>query len=250
MQKKDPLSILRIAIGFLLVCIQTVIFTPLFLIILPSRHYRIRLGNLYGKIVAPLIFLILGVRFNIKNKERLNQSYPAIYLSNHSSQLDPLIAIKFAPFGACGIAKKEIASIPFFGWSYLMSGHLLIDRSDRKKAIASLKELNLAIKKMNLGVWIWPEGTRSRDGRLLTFKKGFAHIAIQTGLPIVPIVIADAHKRWPSKSMKINAGEVHMQILEPISTENWTTENLSQHIEDIRNIFLEHLPKEQRPIED
>ena len=66
----------------------------------------------------------------------------------------------------------------------------------------------------------------------------------------MPIVIADAHKRWPSKSMKINSGEVHMQILEPISTENWTQENLSQHIEDIRNIFIEHLPEEQRPIED
>lgn len=250
MQKKDPTGVLRISLGFLLVCINSLIFMPLFLIMLPSRHYRVRLGNLYGKTVAPFVFFTLGIRLNIKNKESLNQAYPAIYLSNHSSQLDPVIAINLAPFGACGVAKKEIASVPFFGWSYLMAGHLLIDRSNREKAISSLKELNQAIKRMNLGVWIWPEGTRSRNGRLLAFKKGFAHIAIQTRLPIVPIVITDAHKRWPSKSMTIDTGDVHIQILEPISTEGWTQENLAQHIEDVRNIFIQHLPEEQRPIED
>lgn len=248
MAKTNPISVIRIAIGFFFIITQSILFTPLFLIMLPSRHYRIRLGNLYGKTVAPFVFFALGVRLKINNEERLSQLYPAIYLSNHSSQIDPVIAIKLTPFGGCGVAKKEIASIPFFGWSYRMSGHLLIDRGDREKAIASLEDLNQAVQSMNLGVWIWPEGTRSKDGRLLRFKKGFAHIALATKLPIVPLIVKGAHKRWPSRSFRINPGSIEIDVLEAISTKDWNIETLDKHIEEIRNIYLQHLPEDQLPL--
>jgi len=248
MSKTDPISFLRIAIGFFFIIVQSILMTPLFLLFLPSRHYRIRIGNLYGKTVTPFIFFALGVRLEIKHKDRLNGQYPAIYLSNHSSQIDPLIAIKLAPFGGCGVAKKEVASVPFFGWSYRLSGHLLLDRSNREKAIASMAELSQDVKKYNLGVWIWPEGTRSKTGRLIPFKKGFVHMAIATGLPIVPIIVKQAHKRWPSKSFKIDPGVIEIDVLEAISTKDWRPETVEQHVEQVRNIYLEQLPEEQRPL--
>lgn len=247
MPKTDPISIFRIALGFSCIAIQSLIMTPLFILFLPSRYHRIRLGNLYGKTVVPFILIALGTRFRIKNKEKLDGQFPAIYLSNHSSQIDPLIAIKLAPFGACGVAKKEIASVPFFGWTYRLSGHLLLDRSNRESAIASMAKLNEAIKQFRLGVWIWPEGTRSRDGRLLPFKKGFAHMALATGLPVVPIVVTQAQNRWPSKSLKINPGDVHIEVLDAIPTTDWTEENIEEHVQKVWEIYVQHLPEDQKP---
>ena len=249
MPKTSALSFLRILLGFLLIIIQSLIFIPIFILFLPSRYILIRIGNFYGRTVSPIILWILGSRFEFEHRERINASYPAIYLSNHSSQLDPLIAIWLGYYGVCGVSKKEIVSIPFFGWAYWLSGHLLIDRSNKESAIASISELQKDVKRLNLGVWIWPEGTRSIDGRLMKFKKGFAHIAIGTRLPIVPIVVKHGHKRWPSKTLFLDPGVVEVEVLEAIDTSSWSLENLDEHIKHVEDLYNEHLPEEQKRLE-
>ena len=74
------------------------------------------------------------------------------------------------------------------------------------------------IKKYNLSLWIWPEGTRSVTGRMLPLKKGFAHLAIASGLPIVPIVVRNGHKRWPAKTYNLYPGEYEIEILPKVDT--------------------------------
>ena len=224
------------------------IYIPLMVLFLPSRYIRIRMGNLYGKIVGPTVLRAIGMKGTVINRERINANYPAIYLSNHTSQLDPLIAIWICPFGGCGVAKKEIANIPFFGWVYRLAGHLLIDRSSPEKAISSMKELCRLVKQLNLGVWIWPEGTRSLDGRLLKLKKGFAHMAIETKLPIVPIVVREAQHRWPSKTMLLYPGDYEIEVLPRVETSGWSVDTLDQHIAEIELIYNENLPPEQQSL--
>jgi len=168
----------RIAASFVLVSSGAVVYLSLSLLLLPWRPLRIRIGNVYGKTVAPPVAWILGVRTRVRHRERLAESRPAIYVTNHTSTLDVLIAMWLCPVGGCGIAKKEIARIPFFGWAYWLSGHLLIDRGDREGAIAALAATAEFVRRHRLSIWIWPEGTRSRNGRLLPFRKGFAHLAI------------------------------------------------------------------------
>ena len=156
---------------------------------------------------------------------------------NHASALDIFVGMALCPYGGCGVGKKEIVKIPFFGQVYWLSGHLLIDRSNRKKAIESMNSLSKQVKNNNLSIWIWPEGTRSEDGKLLPFKKGFAHLALATNLPIVPVILHDAHKRWPAKSMNFYPGECQVDILDPIKTDSWKRESIDEHVEQVRGVM-------------
>ena len=93
------------------------------------------------------------------------------------------------------------------------------------------------VKNNNLSIWIWPEGTRSDDGKLLPFKKGFVHLALATNLPIVPVILHDAHKRWPAKSMNFYPGECRVDILDPIKTDSWKRESIDEHVEQVRGVM-------------
>jgi putative phosphoserine phosphatase/1-acylglycerol-3-phosphate O-acyltransferase len=209
----------RIAASFVLVSSGAVVYLLLSLLLLPWRPLRIRIGNVYGKAVGPSVARILGVRTRVRHRERLAASSPAIYITNHTSTLDVLIAMWLCPVGGCGIAKKEIARIPFFGWAYWLSGHLLIDRSDRE------------------------------GGRLLSFRKGFAHLAIATGLPVVPLVLHGAHQRLPDRSFTLIPGEFEVEVLEPIDTRSWKRETVDEHVEQVHAIVGRALRPAQRLFE-
>ena len=92
-------SWIKLALGFSALSIFSTLYMPLFIPFLPSRKIRIQLGNVYGKIISPIVLTILGTKLKLLGKENLHSTYPAIYLSNHSSQLDPLVAIQIAPIG-------------------------------------------------------------------------------------------------------------------------------------------------------
>lgn len=239
----------RIATSFVLVSSGAIVYFAVSLLLLPWRPLRIRIGNVYGKIFGRSVSRILGVRTRVQHRERLGESRPAIYVTNHTSALDVLVAMWLCPMGGCGIAKKEIARIPFFGWAYRLSGHLLIDRGDRDGAIAALASTAEFVRSCRLSVWIWPEGTRSRDGRLLAFRKGFVHLAIATGLPVVPVVLHGAHERVPDRSFTLVPGELEVEVLEPIDTRSWKRETVDEHVEQVHAIVGRALRPAQRTFE-
>ena len=252
-QEAQPLGFagtwVRIAASFVVVSSSAVVYLLLSLLLLPWRPLRIRFGNVSGKTVAPSVVRLLGVRTRVQHRGRLGESRPAIYVTNHTSVLDVLIAMWLCPLGGCGIAKKEIARIPFFGWAYWLSGHLLIDRGDREGAIAALADTAEVVRRHRLSIWIWPEGTRSRDGRLLSFRKGFVHLAIATGLPVVPLVLHSAHQRVPDRSFTLIPGELEVEVLEPIDTRSWKRETVDEHAEQVHAIVGRALRPAQRPFE-
>ena len=240
---------MRIVASFVLLSSGAVVYLLLSLLLLPWRPLRIRIGNIYGKLVMPSVIRILGTKARVQHRERVGASSPAIYITNHTSLLDVLIAMWLCPLGGCGIAKKEIARIPFFGWAYWLSGHLLIDRGDREGAIAALEATAEVVRRHRLSIWIWPEGTRSRDGRLLSFRKGFAHLAIATGLPVVPVVLHGAHLRLPDRSFRLMPGALEVEVMEPIDTRSWKRETLDEHVEQVHEIVRRALRPAQRPFE-
>jgi 1-acyl-sn-glycerol-3-phosphate acyltransferase len=127
-----------------------------------------------------------------------------------------------------------------------LSGHLLIDRGDRQGAIAALAATAEFVHRNRLSIWIWPEGTRSRDGRLLSFRKGFVHLALATGLPVVPVVLHGAHERVPGRSFTLIPGELEVDVLEPIDTRGWKPETVDDHVEQVHSIVNRALRPSQR----
>jgi 1-acyl-sn-glycerol-3-phosphate acyltransferase len=239
-------TFLRLGTGFVVLVGCAVVLMAILVVLTPWRVARIRAGNVYGHIVGRSL-IWLGKWQPIKNGvERCDSKKPALYVSNHTSTLDIFSGMWTCPIGGCAVAKKEIARIPGFGQAYWLSGHLLIDRSDRERAIAGMEETARLVQESGLSVWMWPEGTRSPDGRMRPFKKGFVHMALATGLPIRPVVVHDAHKCWPARTMKIFPGPLVIDVLPDIDTSHWTTETLEEHVAEVHAVLEAALAPHQR----
>jgi 1-acyl-sn-glycerol-3-phosphate acyltransferase len=235
-------SWLRILVGVVFIAGVLLAFLPALILAIPSRRYRIYLGNYSGKIIGRTILWLAGAQ---PSSDRI-QTFPAIYISNHTSLLDIFLGIWLAPVGTCGVAKKQVVWYPFFGQLYWLAGHLRIDRANREQAIAALSDMAALQRRYNLGIWLWPEGTRSRDGRMRAFKKGFAHMAIATGLPVVPVVVAGAQKAWRHGSWRIYPTDLKITVMDPIPTSDWTIDNLDEKIKMVQAAMEAVLPPEQR----
>ncbi|GMU63188.1 MAG: hypothetical protein AMXMBFR34_49510 [Myxococcaceae bacterium] len=241
-------SAIRLTFGFLWMAIASSVFMVLATLLMPFRVTRVKLCNWYGHIAGRSITWFAGVTPRVKHHERLQGSNPAIFVMNHTSTVDAFLGIWLCPIGACGVFKKEIVRVPFFGQLAWLSGHLLLDRFNREKAVETLSDAANFVKRNRLGIWIMPEGTRSKDGRLLPFKKGFVHLAIATGFPVVPVVIHGAHKNWVKGTFfSFTPMDLDIEILEPIDTSTWREESASAHADAVRAIFAARLPEDMQP---
>lgn len=242
-------SALRMLLGTVLMAVSTVIFAVVCIVLLPSRILRIKVCNFFGHVIGRATIFIAGATPVGDGRAAMERVFPAIYVSNHTSPLDIFLGIWLSPFGTCGVAKKEVVWYPFFGQLYWVSGHLRLDRANRERAVEALKGTAEIMKTHGLGVWIWPEGTRARDGRLLPFKKGFAHLALATRLPVVPVVVTGAHKGWEKGSMLMRPCTVQVKVMPPISTKDWTLADIDAHVAEVREVFQRELPEDQRSLE-
>jgi len=236
-------SWIRISIAGLVMVIASVLFFMLMIPLLPWRVARIYCCNVYGTVAGRTMVWASGAQPIFHDRDKAVSQKPAIFISNHSSTLDMWVGMWVCPMGGCGLAKKEIRYVPGVGQLYLLSGHPMIDRSNRERAISTMADVARFIKQNGLSLWIWPEGTRSRDGRLQPFKKGFVHAALATGLPIVPIVVHNAAKIFPRGKLKFNPGPLDIEVLDSIPTDDWTLESIDDHVERVRDIVASTLEK-------
>jgi 1-acyl-sn-glycerol-3-phosphate acyltransferase len=181
------------------------------------------------KIICTLLGLsryILGIKFELRNAELLEKSRPCVFISNHQDNMDVFPGSFTVPKYTVTIGKKSILYIPFFGLFFWLSGNLLIDRSNKKKAFETMDTAANAIKNKKLSVWIMPEGTRSKGRGVLPFKKGPFLTAIKAQVPIVPVAISSYTSTLNLN--KFHSGKIIIDVLPPISTAGLTTADVNQ----------------------
>lgn len=183
------------------------------------RRDRSRVAYDYATLLHRLQQPALGLRVRITGEAGLHARRPCIFIANHQSVLDvPILAQAFAP-GSVVIGKKELRSIPLFGWIYTVTGNIVIDRKDNRSAVGRLREVEEAIHQRAAAVWIFPEGTRGREpGRMLPFKKGAFYMAVATGAPLVPVVVSPLAPRVSIPDRRLEPGDVEIRVLDPIPT--------------------------------
>ncbi|XP_050218506.1 1-acyl-sn-glycerol-3-phosphate acyltransferase-like [Mercurialis annua] len=240
------ISCVRIVICFMSMMVTTFIWGLLMLLLLPWPYERIRQGNIYGHVTGRMLMWILGNSVRMEGVEYSNEK--AIYISNHASPIDIFLIMWLTPTGTVGVAKKEIIWYPLFGQLYVLANHLRIDRSSPVAAVQSMKKVACAVIKNNLSLIIFPEGTRSKNGRLLPFKKGFVHLALQTRLPIVPIILTGTHRAWRKGGLHVRPTPINVKFLRPLKTEDWTADKIDDYIKLLHDKYVDNLPESQGPL--
>lgn len=221
------------------------------LLLLPfGRKARILFTNHVGTVLGQGIIGIAGSRVTVHGRAHAQGHAPAIFANNHTSNLDAFTTIWLTPQGTVGLAKKQIIYYPFYGLAWILSGHPTIDRSNPKRAHASMEALGAFVNRHRLSVCMLPEGTRARDGRLQPFKKGIVHLALQTKLPIVPMVTVGAAGAWNRGQWALRPRDIHVHFLPPVDTSDWQLERIDEHLAEVRRRFVEALPDSMLRPED
>jgi 1-acyl-sn-glycerol-3-phosphate acyltransferase len=175
---------------------------------------------------ARVILKISGVRATIKGKEKLEQSKSYIYVANHASMFDVWILFVLLPGQIRFVFKKELTRIPIFGWVLRHSGHVVLDRSSRNY-LRSLEEARVLIER-GRSVVIFPEGTRTADGKLQPFKRGSFALALRALATIIPITINGSFKIFRKGSMRIHPGDVEVVVGDPIEVASKDSERMAE----------------------
>lgn len=204
-----------------------------------NRDKQVGLNTVFS-LTGDLALPLAGVRLNTQGQEHVWSHRPAVFLFNHQSQLDMPILCKLLRGGFTAVAKQELANDPFFGPAFRAAGVAFVDRSGKADPRTALDP---AVRKLREGisVVVAPEGTRSVTPALDSFKKGAFHLAMQAGVPIIPIVIRNAGELMWRDAATIRPGVVDIAILPPIDVGGWTTDNLDEHIAKVRGLYLETL---------
>ncbi|GGD24006.1 1-acylglycerol-3-phosphate O-acyltransferase [Franconibacter pulveris 1160] len=234
------LFIVRLTI-VVLYCIVVCILGSIWCLFSPRNPRHVAtFGHLFGRL-AP----VFGLKVETRKPEGAEKYGNAIYIGNHQNNYDMVTASNIVQPPTVTVGKKSLVWIPFFGQLYWLTGNILIDRDNRAKAHTTIATVVSQIRKRNISVWMFPEGTRSRGRGLLPFKTGAFHAAIAAGVPIVPVCVSNTSNkinlnRWDN-------GLVIVEMLPPIDTRNWGKEqvrDLAAHCRQVMEAKIDELNKE------
>jgi putative phosphoserine phosphatase/1-acylglycerol-3-phosphate O-acyltransferase len=213
-----------------------------------NRNRRLA-GNLATELGSELALALAGVALEVTGEEHLWSDRPAVFVFNHQSSLDTLAVASLLRRDFTGVAKKEAARDPRFAPLGALIDVVYIDRANSQRAREALAPV---VDRLRGGtsIAIAPEGTRTPTPRLRPFKKGAFHIAMQAGVPLVPIVLRNAGQlMWRGEAV-IHAGTLQVTVLEPIQTKGWRVADLDRRVADVRRRFeetLQHWPTDREP---
>jgi 1-acyl-sn-glycerol-3-phosphate acyltransferase len=190
----------------------------------------------------------MGLSFSLYGSENVVPGQSYIVTPNHQSNTDILALVLKLPFPYHWVIKKELLKIPLFGWALGATGAISLNRADRSQAVKSLRAGTQQIDP-GWSVLIYPEGTRTPDGNLLPFKKGAFMMAVETGIPILPVTSNGAYKIMSRHSILFRSGHITVTVGEPITTEGLTEEDVPELMRKTREAIGKNLDPTYDPFE-
>ena len=181
-----------------------------------------------------------GIRLEVEHAERLEEPRPAVFVLNHRSGVDPILACALLRRDLFAIAKHELRRNPLLGPAFAFAGVAFVKRAEPAQALRALEPAVEAIRS-GLSLVVAPEGTRTSGAALGSFKKGAFRVAMAAGVPVVPIVIANAADVLPRGGWLMRPATVRVSVLEPFATASWSLDTLDGEIERVREAFEERL---------
>ncbi|QIB65368.1 HAD-IB family hydrolase [Kineobactrum salinum] len=188
---------------------------------------------------------LIGLDLNVKGEQHLWSQRPAVFVFNHQSKADVVIIASLLRRDMAGVGKQEIRDMPVIGRLLEFGGVVMIDRANAASAIEAMAPLVQAMREEGKSVALAPEGTRSVSPRLGAFKKGAFHLAMQAGVPIVPIVIRNAGDVAPKGDFVFRPATVDVEVLPPVDTSRWRPQHIDRHVSEVRQLFLDCLGQQE-----
>jgi 1-acyl-sn-glycerol-3-phosphate acyltransferase len=217
---------------------------PLLLYTLISRNP----DPLYWAGVKGIMFFVraVGIRVRIVGRERIPKT-ACLFVANHTSSADAPAVVGAIPRRVAILLKESLFRWPIAGQAFALAGFIPVNRREHDSAIASVEKATASLR-AGQSFLIYPEGTRSPDGRLQEFKKGAAVMAIKAGVPIVPIACSGAHRVMRKRSLRIHPGEVLVGFLDPIDASPYSFEQRDELNTRVHDAMAAGLPPDQRPL--
>ena len=187
-----------------------------------------------------------GIKIEISGKENIPSGRSCIFMSNHVSNLDPPVELPLLPGRSSVLLKKELMNIPILGRAMRMAKFVPVERGSRRDAARASVEAAAEALRSGLHILVYPEGTRSPDGRLSTFKKGPFFLAQETQAPIVPIALSGTQTMMRKGSYAITPGLARIQVLPVIEPSNYETRE--ELMLAVRSAIADALPLEMKPL--
>lgn len=201
--------------------------------------------NFATGLFGDLAMALTGAELDVRGERHLWSDRPCIFIFNHQSKADVMIMAKLVRKDVGGVGKKEIKDTPVIGQIMEFAGTVFVDRADGKSAIKAMAPLVDAIRVDRKSICIAPEGTRTLSPKIAPFKKGAFHLAMQAGVPIVPIVIHNAGDVAPKNEFVMRSATVRVDVLPPVDTSDWKVSTINDHVAEVRGLYLKALGQEE-----
>lgn len=217
---------------------------PLLLYTVFTRH----VDPLYWAGIKGVMFFVncVGVRVQVRGVERIPMG-TCIFAANHTSSADAPAVVGAIPRRIAILLKRSLFEWPIVGQAFQLAHFIPVDRFNRDSAIESVEKAIEAIRN-GQSFLIYPEGTRSPDGRLQDFKKGTAVMAIKSCVPVVPVACSGAHRVMEKRKLKIRPGNILVEFLDPIDPAKYSLDERELLLQEIHDRLAAGLPPDQRPI--
>lgn len=217
--------------------------TAIFVIVMVTLGVRAARLNGFVRLWAKFICALALSAVHVVGREHIDPRKSYIFLANHQGWYDIFSIYGYLPNRFAWIMKEELGRIPLVGQACKKVGHVFIDRSSKMKSMQSLQKAERILKDNNSSVVLFPEGTRTRTGKVGMFKRGAFFMAYDLHMPIVPMSVDGSFDIKPKGSWWIKPHPITLTIHEPINTDNLTHDNMQEYIDQIHEIIRKDIER-------